>query len=119
MDLVNKSKKVLGHAKQLKRSDPVSGFHEVRFSERCETALKDQRAKAAARSSSGTDIMLTRASDLVGFEKLLANTGNILSELAGIGQRAVDAASQVTHAVGVAETEYGRQFTQRKGRQLA
>jgi hypothetical protein len=63
--------------------------------------------------------MLTRASDLVGFEKLLANTGNILSELAGIGQRVVDAASQVTHAVGVAETECGRQFTQRTGRQLA
>ena len=63
--------------------------------------------------------MLTRASDLVGFEKLLANTGNILSELAGIRQRTVNAASQVTYAVGVAETEYGRQFTQRTGRQLA
>jgi hypothetical protein len=45
--------------------------------------------------------MLTRTSDLVGFEKLLANTGNIFSELAGIWQRAVDAASQVTHAVGI------------------
>ena len=32
---------------------------------------------------------------------------------------AVDAASQVSHAVGAAETEYGREFTQRTGGQLA
>ena len=61
---------------------------------------------------------MIRASDPVGFEKLLADERNVLSELAGFGQRAVDAASQVTHTVGVAETEFGSQFTQRTGRHL-
>jgi hypothetical protein len=60
--------------------------------------------------------MLTRASDLVAFEKVLANTGKFWSDLAGIRQRAVDAASLVTHAVGVAEAEYGRQYATQANR---
>jgi hypothetical protein len=66
----------------------------------------------------GPDAVTIRASDPVDFEKLLANAGYILWELAGFRQCAFEAASQVTHAVGMAETEYGREFTQRPGRQL-
>ena len=54
----------------------------------------------------------------LGFEELLANAGDILSKLAGIRERAVNAARQVADAVGVAQTEYCRQFTQRTGGQL-
>ena len=64
--------------------------------------------------------MTIRGSDPFGLERLLANGGNVLPELAGIRQRAVDAASQVADAVSVLETEHGRtQLTQRTGRQLA
>ncbi len=47
------------------------------------------------------------------------NCHNVSPELAGIRQRAVDAAIQVPDAVSVPETERGRQPAQRKGRQLA
>jgi hypothetical protein len=86
---------------QLRQPGPLGGF---------ETALKNNRAKAAARPSNGLDAQPSRRSDRLGFEKLRANAGNILSELARFLEREVDAASQVAHAVGVTETEFGRQF---------
>jgi hypothetical protein len=55
----------------------------------------------------------------LGLEKLLAYSGDVLPELAGIRQRAVDAASQVADAVSEPEPEHGRKLTQRSGRQLA
>ncbi len=53
-----------------------------------------------------------------GFEELLANAGDLLSKLAEIRQRAGNTARQVAHAVGVAQTEFSRQFTQRTGARL-
>src|ERR1017187_8475688 len=91
-------------------SDAVNGFE-----------LKDKRTGARVKplTLSGSATLTIRGSDPFGFEKLLANGGNVLPELAGISQRAVDAASQVADAVSVPETEHGRQLTQRTGRQLA
>jgi hypothetical protein len=48
-------------------------------------------------------------------KKCLANSGNVLPELAGIRQRAVDTASQAADAVSIP----GSQCMQCTGRQLA
>ena len=91
-------------------SDPVNGFE-----------LKDKRTRARVRplTLSGSVPLTIPGSDPFGFEKLLANGGKVLPELAGISQRAVDAASPVADAASVPDTENGRQFTQRTERQLA
>ena len=62
--------------------------------------------------------LTNRRSGWLGFEKLLANSGSVLPELPGIGQCAVDSASQVADAVSLPETEHRRQLTQRTGRPL-
>jgi hypothetical protein len=91
-------------------SDPVNGFE-----------LKDKRTGARVKplTLSGPAPLTIRGSDPFGFEKLLANGGHVWPELAGIRQRAVDAASPVADAVRVPETEHGRQLTPRTGRPLA
>ena len=83
-------------------TDPVNGFE-----------LKDKRTGASVKplTLSGSAPLTFRGSDPFGLEKLLANGVNVLPELAGIRQRAVDAASQVAYAVSVPETEHGRQLT--------
>jgi hypothetical protein len=63
-----------------------------------------------------TCALTMRGSELLGFEKPVANGGNVLPKLPGLRQRAVDAASQVADAVSVPKTKYGRQLTQRTGR---
>ena len=77
------------------------------FCERFGTVLRHKRVRAAAKPSSGAGPGPIRASNPVGFEVLLANAGNVSSELAGIRHCAVDAASQVSHAAGAVETELG------------
>ena len=89
-------------------SDPVNGFE-----------LKDKRTGAGVKPLAGSAALSIRGADPFGFEKLPANGGNVLPELAGIRQRPVDAASQVADAVGVPETKHGRQLTQSTGRRLA
>jgi hypothetical protein len=74
---------------------------------------KDQRTGARLKPSalSGSAPPTIRRSDPFGLKKPLANGANVVPELAGIRQCAVDAAGQVADAICVPETEHCGQLT--------